>query len=55
LIARDRGRDADAPSRSAAPLDKDAIATQRLIERELGPFIPDKANGTSRDALPAIN
>lgn len=55
LIARDLGRDADAPGGPATPLDKDAIETQRLIERELGPFLPDKANGTSRDTLPAIN
>jgi len=55
LIARDPGADADAPDRPSAPLDKDAIATQRLIERELGPFLPDKANAASRDALPAVD
>jgi hypothetical protein len=55
LIARDLGLPGPRSDSPTPPLDRDAIETQRLIERDLGPFLRKNGSGTSADALPPIN
>jgi len=42
-------------SRTRRPSDAAAIATQRLIERDLKPFLPPKTTGTEGNTYPSIN